>query len=179
MPPGPPSAGGTPRASCGNRYFLQAGISSTSYVRRTEARGAVLCGCNSNERRRGEGSEDWKTEVQGGLRDETGFQTGSFASTLLPTGPDLGEVPEAPVAGSESLGVFAASFIVYRTQAKPLKLNRGSAGLYIQTPINMAVSPAAGDSPCSSLLKLAEVQLGMLASGGRGWESRAGSYLRA
>lgn len=42
---------------------------------------------------------------------------------------------------SESLHVFATSFIVYRKQAKPLKLNRGSAGLYIQTPINTAVSP--------------------------------------
>lgn len=41
----------------------------------------------------------------------------------------------------ESSNVFATSFIVYRKQAKPLKLNRGSAGLYIQTPINTAVSP--------------------------------------
>lgn len=132
---------------------------------------AVLCGRNSNERRRGEGSEAWKTEVQGGLREETGFQSGSIASTLLPTRLDLGEVPESPVAEPGSLGVFAASLIVYRTQAKPLKLNRGSARLYIQTPINRQFRPPARDSPRSSPLKLAAFQLGKLALRGRGAES--------
>lgn len=41
---------------------------------------------------------------------------------------------------SESLNVFATSFIVYRKEGKALKLNQGSAGLYIQTPINTALS---------------------------------------
>lgn len=125
------------------------------------------------------GSEDWKTEVQGGLRDKTGFQSGSLASTLLPTGPDLGEVPESPVAESESLGVFAASFIVYRTQAKPLKLNRGSAGLYIQTPINMAVSPSRPRLALQFPFKARGGLAGNASLRGRGWESRTGLYLRA
>lgn len=42
---------------------------------------------------------------------------------------------------SELLNVFATSFIVYGKQAKPLKLNRGSVELYMQTPINTASWP--------------------------------------
>lgn len=59
------------------------------------------------------------------------------------------------LSNSESLNVFATSFIVYRKLAKPLKLNRGSAGLYIQTPINTAASPR--HSPRSSPLKARRV----------------------
>lgn len=132
---------------------------------------AVLCGRNSNERRRGEGSEDWKTEVQGGLREETGFQSGSIASTLLPTRLDLGEVPESPVAEPGSLGVFAASLIVYRTQAKPLKLNRGSARLYIQTPINRAVLPARPRLAPQFPFKARGVSAGKASPPGEGAES--------
>ena len=51
--------------------------------------------------------------------------------------------------------MFATSFIVYRKEAKPLKLNRGSAGLYIQTPINTAVS--SRHSPPEFLLKARRV----------------------
>lgn len=101
-----------------------------------------------------------------------GFRVAPSPPPSFPPTLTLERFQSPPVAESESLDVFAASFIVYRKQAKPLKLNRGSAGLYIQTPINTAAVPArrlALQFP----LKARGVLVGMLALRGRGWERRA------
>lgn len=104
--------------------------------------------------RRGE-RERRNREVQRGPRDETGFRLDPSPPSSFPPCLTL-EWFQSPtrLPKSESLNVFATSSIVYRKQAKPLKLTRGSSGLYIQTPINTAVSPR--HSACSSLLKFAE-----------------------
>lgn len=107
-----------------------------------------------------------------------GFRAAPSPPPSFPPALTLERFQSPPVAESESLDVFAAFFIVYRTQAKPLKLNRGSAGLYIQTPINTAVSPARRLAP-QFRFKARGVGVGMLALRGRGWERRAAWNLRA
>lgn len=127
----------------------------------------MLCG-RIVERER-EREEDGKQRCREGSEMRPGFSLDPWSPASFPPSLIL-EWFQSPtrLPKSESPSVFATSFIVYRKQAKPLKLNRGSAGLYIQTPINTAVSPR--DSPGSPFVKLAQLQLEMPGSWGRGRE---------